>query len=64
MVPCLCNMPQDAGHAFCRCAMTFNAPMSFIFLGAMNMTRIVTFLINHSDTSNRTVLLSSEIVKY
>jgi len=19
---CLCNMPQDAGHAFCRCAMT------------------------------------------
>jgi len=20
---CLCNMPEDAGHAFCRCAMTW-----------------------------------------
>jgi len=29
IVPCLCNMPQDAGHAFCRCAMT--APMSLFY---------------------------------
>jgi len=30
-------MPQDAGHAFCRCAMTFNAPFSLFYIFGCNI---------------------------
>jgi len=32
---CLCKMPQDAGHAFCRCAMT--EPMSLFYIFGRNI---------------------------
>jgi len=31
------HMPQDAGHAFCQCAMTYNAPMSLFFIFRRNI---------------------------
>ena len=41
---CLCNMPQDAGHASCRCAMIYASEFASVFWRAIEISRLLILL--------------------